>query len=152
MLYEDFLRSRKGTWSSIEVLMVVLLLVVGAMIIAQTQTIATDMSSFISHASAESVARDVGGLISISAAAVDEISIDFRSPNKKVVYDIEIEDKVVKTTSRDSQDLEELTLDPTIRHGYSKIPFDFTLNLEATSEFSIQKMMGEVGDYKIQVV
>jgi len=152
MLYENFLRNRKGVWSSIEVLMIVLLMVVGVMVIVQVQTVAKDLSSFITHASAESVARDVGGLMSISAAAIDEISIDFRSPNKNVVYDIEVEDKVVKVTARDSETLKELNLDPTVLHGYSKIPFDVSIDFKAKSRFLIQKVLDEVGDYKIQMV
>jgi hypothetical protein len=53
-----------------------------------------DLMAFLSTFSAEVVSRNVAGLITISAAAPDEITIDY-SPSNDFYYDVDINNRVV---------------------------------------------------------
>lgn len=83
----------KGS-AEIEVLMTVGLILLTIFFLANFFEIITDIANALALATATAASQDLSGLVTISGAAPDEISIRF-SPTDRYSYDLQIKDRLV---------------------------------------------------------
>lgn len=154
MKFRKIFRSRKGAGNPMmEVLLIIVAAGIGLIIITLVPGMLRDMFSLLSLASAETTARDLGGLITISAAAMEDVKIQYTGANEKIVYDVMIKDKIIEVRAFDADTLEPLDMATSMIYGYSKIPFDITTSISATNVFTIDKLLNEdEGKYEIYIV
>ncbi len=144
------MENRKGDSSLMEILVTVLF-AVGILFVAfQIPAIINQMFSLFAVASADATARDLGGLISISGAAIESAEIKYAGADENVVYDVDVENKLVKVTALDIDTLEPLSITTSILNGYSKIPFEVHSHVDSARFFSIEKSLNEAeAEYKM---
>ncbi len=151
----NVLRSKKGDSSLIEILMTILIALGTLLVAFQIPKLVNEVMSLIAVASGEATARDLGGLIAISGAVVEDTTITYTSENNEIVYDVTIEDKVVEVDTfkltKDGKFEPLKGLAPAILYGYSKIPFNVSVSIKKTNTFTIDKSLDETGQDKIHI-
>lgn len=148
---KNFLKGKTGT-AEMEVLMTVVIAAIILMILPKIPEMVSEIASLIAVASAEATARDLGGLITTSGAAIEDATITYMGADEQIVYDVTIEDGIITVKALDADTLEPLSFAPAMLYGSSKIPFDVSANIRATNTFTIDKSLYETGqDYEIDV-
>jgi hypothetical protein len=148
---KNFLSNKRGT-AEIEILTTVVIAAIALMILPIIPEMVSEIASLVAVASAEATARDLGGLITISGAAIEDVTMTYMGADAQIVYDVTIENGIITVKALDADKLEPLSFAPAMLYGYSKIPFDVSANIRATNIFTIDKSLYEAGqDYKIYV-
>lgn len=101
-----------------EVLLTVGMIVLTIFFLTNFFTIITDIANALALASANGVAQDISGLITLSAAAPNEIFIQF-SPTDKFSYELQIKDrlvnvKLISLEEEECTDIFRIRVDPAI--------------------------------------
>ena len=141
-------RKGAGTWA--EILMTVCLAVCIILVGFQITRIAGDMLKLFMLASAEAVARDLGGLITISGAGQGTVSIIYEAGDPSVTYNMEIKNRAVDIKGIVTQFGIELTSPTPMTTGYSKIGVDDPSGqFEEVRIFTIKKVRGASDNYYV---
>lgn len=112
----------QGGWA--EILMTVFIAAAVTSVAFQIPRMVQDFAALLAVASAEGTARDLAGLITISGASTDSIKIVYENEGEDLVYDVYIEDRVVKITAlrHEGDPIEKVTtLETPIIKGWAKI-------------------------------
>lgn len=134
---------RKGQGGWAEVLMTVFIAAAVTSVAFQIPRMVQDFASLLAVASAEGTARDLAGLITISGASTDSIKIVYENEGEEIIYDVYIEDRVVKITSLryEGDPVEKVTtLETPIIKGWAKIAVgELSEYLVGVKVFTIEK-------------
>jgi len=87
----------QGEWS--DIFLAVILSACIIVVAFKIPQIVEDIATLLTIASAEATARDLAGLITVSGAGQDSITIIYEGEDESIVYDVIIEDRTVKITS-----------------------------------------------------
>jgi hypothetical protein len=136
---------KSGQASATEVLMIFLITAAMLLLALQIPKIINDMWTLVSLASAEAVARNLAGLITISHAAAESVTIDYAGEDKNVLYDIEVEGRLVKVNAMqishsillESSEPEKKSF--SFSMGTAKIAVDVDASLSGLNVFRINK-------------
>lgn len=128
-----------GEWS--EVLLVVLLCACIMVVALQIPEMVGDVVALLTLESAEKTARDLGGLLTISGAATDSITIEYNTESGSVYYDISISDRYVHITDISTDAYGGVNgLSATMEKGWSKIGVgDITKELNNDNYITVTK-------------
>lgn len=111
-------RKGAGEWS--EVLLTVLLCACIMVVVLKIPEIVSGILTTFSVASGEKLARDLGGLVTVSGAAQDSISIYYESEAQHVSYDVEISNRMVHVTGIHTEE-GRIVSTPIVETGWGKI-------------------------------
>jgi hypothetical protein len=149
---------RKGALEWMEVMTLIFVSVAILVIALMVPTIIEQMTGLFALGSAEAVARDLGGLITISGAAFERAAISYAGADSKIVYTVEIKDRLVgveafqSATGAGARELKRIGNIAALNQGYSRIPFDVVAEIKGKNTFSITKAPSDDGTgYGIQV-
>lgn len=92
-------RGRKGQADWMEIFMTILLACCLVIVALKIPDIMKDIATLLTIASGEATARDLGGLITISGAAQDAITITYEGADESIFYDVELKDRMVHITN-----------------------------------------------------
>ena len=130
----------KGNGELVEILMTVTLSVCLVTVAFKAPQIMGEMADMITLSSAERTALDLGGLITISGAAQDKITIYYENEEETISYDIEIEDRMLNIKNIRVYGETVVSSETTVSKGWAKIGYgDVTLNLIDVRDFVIEK-------------
>jgi hypothetical protein len=131
-------RKGVGEWS--DILVAVLLAACLFLAALRIPEIIGDVIDLLALASAEKTARDLGGIITVSAAATDTITIYHSTESEQIFYDIKIEDRIVHITDISSSGSGLGSASATMKSGWGKIGVgDISKELAYKNYFTIQK-------------
>jgi hypothetical protein len=149
---------RKGALEWMEVMTLIFVSVAIMVIALMVPTIIEQMTGLFALGSAEAVARDLGGLITISGAAFERASISYAGADSKIIYTVEIKDGLVgveafrPTDAAGARGMERIGNIAALRQGFSRIPFDVVAEIKGKNTFSITKSPAVDGaGYDIEV-
>ncbi len=130
----------KGQGEMTDVLMTVILSICVLAVAFKVPEIIDDMSSLLTLSSAERTALDLGGLITISGAAQDRITIYYENEDETISYDITIDDRMIDIKNIRVNGEISISSETTIAKGWAKIGYgDVSLSLEDVRNFIIEK-------------
>jgi hypothetical protein len=144
----------KGATEWMEVLTIICVSALVVMLAFMVPKMIEDMASLFALGSAEAVARDLAGLITISGAAFDDASISYVGADERIAYDVNITARLVSvqafrvTGGAGARVLEPIGGIEAMEHGYGKIPFDVEASVKGENDFDITK---SAPGYDIQV-
>ena len=155
----------KGQLEWMEVFTLICVAAAICIIIFALPGMVSSMASLFALGSAEAVSRDVAGLVTISGAAFENATINYKGASESLVYNVLIKDKlVVVDTIRLSSGAGAggsatqpssgggVVSSTAFTHGISRIPFDVSAAIAAKNAFTIMKSLFEDGsNYDIQV-
>lgn len=128
----------QGEWS--EVLLTMVFAAGMILVAAQIPKILEDTVALLTLASAEATARDLGGAITVSAAATDSAYVRYESDIASIVYDVSIAGREVSITDMRTTDDEHISkIGSTIRTGLAKLAVDAEGDFTSVRIFGIEK-------------
>ena len=102
-----------------------------------------DVVTMLSLQSAEKVARDLGGMITVSGAATDSMTIYYQAESEDVSYDIEIKDRMVHIKGITGGEGGTIMSGTTVSTGWGKIGVgQISEDLGYVNTFLIKKTRG----------
>jgi hypothetical protein len=142
--------SKKGQSGWIEILMTILMAAAIVTVAFQIPRMMQDFADLITLASAEATARSLAGLITVSGAAPDSITIIYESEGEDAFYDVKIEDRIVYitglTTGGDAPERVK-TLEGPLTEGWAKIAVGYlNKDFKSVRVFTIEKERLVAGD------
>jgi len=133
----------QGEWS--DILVTVLLAACILFLLFKIPEIVGNIVTMLSLASGEVTACDLGGLITISGAAQDSITITYEGADESIFYDVEIKDRIVHIKGIRKESGEELSMQKsafgsTFKTGWGKTAVDdISEEFEFVNIFTIKK-------------
>jgi len=128
----------QGEWSEV---MLTMVFAAGMILVAaQIPNILKDTVALLALASAEATARDLGGVITTSAAATDSASIRYESEIISIVYDVSIADRVVSITDMRTADEGYVArVSSSVKTGLAKIAVNASGSFTSVRIFGVDK-------------
>jgi len=151
--------SSKGQAEWNEVMTLIFVAVAILMIALAVPQIIDNMTSLFALASAEAVARDLSGLVTVSGAAIEKATISYEGVDSNIVYRVDIGNRLVavdafRVANRAGvRTMERVGGSTALEHGVSRIPFQVSATISGSNTFTITKsVLPDGSNYDIQVI